>query len=323
MDIPPPPVVPPSSFKYPSTAGVAVSQGKSILTEEELARFKNLLVFAKSQVEGYFAGKHQSRYFGSSAEFCDYREYVPGENIDWVDWRCYARTRRLFVRRYHEETDMVVYLLVDTSGSMSYAGAGRKPKFQFASKIAAALSYLMIQQGDKVAAAFFSNRVNRYVPASGTRRHLYRLVSELELIEPCAETGMARAVTDCDSIFKKRGILVILSDFLDDCEAVFEALGRFMKRNFEILLLQLLDPDELNLPAINSARFVDLESGKQLMVEPEEIRRSYQMQMDKFVRSLGQEAAHRQIRYQLVNTNGSYLDAIEFYLGFRYMRRGR
>ena len=323
MNIPPPPSIPPSSFQYSGAPQSAAPQRGSILTEEELARFKNLLVFAKSHVEGYYSGRHKSRFYGSSAEFCDFKEYLPGEDVDRVDWRRYGRTRRLFVRRFQEETDMVVYLMVDTSGSMKYRGEGRQAKFQLAAKIAAALSYLMVHQSDKVALVFFADRVTHYLPASGTRRHLYRMVSELEQVEPSSTTGLAQAVTDCDSIFKKRGRLVILSDFLDDSDRVFEALGRFMRREFEILLMQVLDPDELKLPALNVAQFTDLESGRQVVVEPESIRRSYQQRMEGFVDAMAHEAARRRITFQRVDTAGSYLDAIESYLGFRHRGRAR
>ncbi len=292
----------------------------SLLSLEELERFKNLLVFAKSEVDGYFSGIHRSRFYGSSAEFCDYREYLPGEDAQRVDWRLYARTRKLFVRRFQEETDMVVYILVDTSGSMIYSGAGRQPKFHLAARIAAALSYLMIHQGDKAALALFSDRVTRYVPPGGTRRHLYSMISELEAVKPSSTTGVAHAISDCHSIFKKRGRIVVLSDFLDDLDPIFESLGQFMHRDFEILLMQVLDPDELNLPAVNMAKFVDIETGQQVAVEPEEIRRSYRERMRKFTDAIAHEANRRQIAYKLVDTQGRYLQAIEAYLGFRHGR---
>jgi uncharacterized protein (DUF58 family) len=139
-----PPILPPAAGIPPrlspwvkSTEPVA--RRRSLLTPAELERFKNLLVFARSTVEGYFIGKHKSPYRGSSVEFTDYKEYVPGDEVNRVDWRVYGRSRRLYVRQYEAETDMVVYLLVDVSASMSYAGAGRQSKYLVAAKIAAAL----------------------------------------------------------------------------------------------------------------------------------------------------------------------------------------
>jgi uncharacterized protein (DUF58 family) len=200
---------------------------------------------------------------------------------------------------------------------MRYAGEGRQAKFFLAAKIAAALAYLMIQQGDKAALGLFSDKVNAFLAAGGTRRHLLRMVTHLERVQPAETTGVARAISDCHALCKKRGRLVVLSDFLDDTEKIFEALGQFMHRKFEILLMQVLDPDELNLPSVSVARFVDLETGQQLEVEPEEIRKSYRDRMRAFVDGIAAEADRRQISYALVETKDPYLRAIEAYLGFR------
>jgi uncharacterized protein (DUF58 family) len=292
-----------------------------LLSPEELDRFKNLLVFAKSTVEGFFAGKHKSPRRGSSAEFSDYKEYVAGDDVKRIDWRVYGRSERLFVRRYEEETDMAVYLLVDTSASMSYAGEKRQPKFYLAAKIASALAYLMIHQGDKAALALFADQVTQFLPPGGTHRHLHRLVNELERVRPASTTGLEASISECNAIFKKRGRLVILSDFLVDTTQLFEALSQFLHRKFEILLLHVLDPDELLLPTVTVAKFVDLETGEQVQVEPEDIRRDYRAKMKRMIDDLAREADLRQIQYNLVNTRDPYLEAIEAYLGFRGQRR--
>src|SRR6185503_7294780 len=150
-----------------------------LLLPEELERFKNLLVFARATVEGYFVGKHKSPYRGSSVEFTDYKEYVPGDEVNRIDWRAYGRSRRLFVRQYEAETDMVIYLLVDVSASMSYTGTGRQSKYILAAKIAAALAYLMMHQGDKAALVLFAETLNRFLAPGSTRRHMHNLVTEL------------------------------------------------------------------------------------------------------------------------------------------------
>ena len=187
-------------FKSPEP----VARRRSLLTPAELERFKNLLVFARSTVEGYFIGKHKSPYRGSSVEFTDYKEYVPGDEVNRVDWRVYGRSRRLYVRQYEAETDMVVYLLVDVSASMNYHADGeRQSKYVLAAKIAAALAYLMIQQGDKAALGLFAESLRRFTPVGGTRRHLYNLVAELEAVEPSSTTGIARALRGMPFAFQK------------------------------------------------------------------------------------------------------------------------
>lgn len=288
-----------------------------LLNLQELERFENLMVFAKATVEGYYAGKHKSPYRGSAAEFADYKEYAPGDDLARLDWRVYGRTKRLYLRQFEEETDMTAYLMVDISGSMRYAGEKRPSKYILAAKIAAALAYLMMAQSDKAALVLFAHKVTQFLAPGGTRRHLHRMVTELERVRPAQSTGMAAAVHECVPLFKKRGRIVILSDFLDDTTALFDALAQFVHRKFEILLLQIADPDELSLPAFNVAKFVDLETAETVQVDPEEIRAAYQAHMQKLVADLAREADLRQIQHRLIDTRRPYLDAIEAYLGFR------
>lgn len=288
-----------------------------MLNLQELERFENLLVFAKAVVEGYFAGKHKSPYRGSAAEFADYKEYAPGDELARLDWRVYGRTRRLYLRQFEEETDMTVYLMLDTSGSMRYAGEKRQSKFFLAAKIAAALAYLMMARSDKASLVLFAQKVTQFFAPGGTRRHLHRIVTELERVRPALTTGIAGAVQECNALFKKRGRIVILSDFLDDTDALFDALAQFVHRKFEILLLQVVDPDELNLPSFNAAKFVDLETAETVQVDPEEIRANYQAYIKKHIDAFAKEADMRQIQHRLVDTQRPYLDAIEAYLGFR------
>ena len=290
---------------------------RSLLSPAELERFGNLLVFARSAVEGYFAGKHKSPHRGTSVEFTDYREYIPGDEPKRIDWRVYGRSRRLFVRQYEAETDMVIYLLVDVSGSMNYAGHDRDSKYILAAKIAAALAYLMIHQGDKAALVLFAEELKRFLPPGGTRRHLHNLVNELELADPAFGTGIADALSECDLLFKKRGRLVVISDFWDDPEKTFAALSRFLHRKFEILLLHVVHPDELDLPGVHAARFHDLETHEEIEVEPEEIRAAYRESARRRADDLARAANQRGISHALVHTNRPYLDAIEAYLGFR------
>src|SRR5881394_692536 len=160
--IPPPPIIPPESRIPPPITRFSggrrepAGRRRSLLTPAELERFGNLLVFARSTVEGYFVGKHRSPYRGSSVEFADYKEYVPGDEVSRIDWRAFGRSRRLFVRQYEAETDMVIYLLVDVSASMNYPASRRLSKYRLAAKIAAALAYLMVRQGDKAALVLFA-----------------------------------------------------------------------------------------------------------------------------------------------------------------------
>jgi uncharacterized protein (DUF58 family) len=316
IPVPPPPPRPRGGVRA-RVRSLGQPVGRTLLSPAELERFGNLLVFARSTVEGYFAGKHRSPHRGSSVEFADYKEYIPGDDAKRIDWHAYGRSRKLFVRQYEAETDMVMYLLVDVSGSMNYAGDSRDSKYILAAKIAAALAYLMIHQGDKAALALFAEKLERFLPPGGTRRHLHELVSELEWVRPASRTGTAAALAECSLLFKKRGRLVVLSDFWDDTDKTFEALSRFLHRKYEVLLLHVLHPDELDLPAAHAARFQDMETEEVVEVEPEEIRAAYRESARRRADGLGREADRRGISHALVHADRPYLDAIEAYLGFR------
>jgi uncharacterized protein (DUF58 family) len=322
--LPPIPAAASWQAKYPSSQPAfpgrivqPTPRKTSILSPAELERFGNLLMFARSTVEGYFAGKHRSPYHGTSVEFADYKEYVPGDDIKRIDWRAYGRSKRLYVRQYEAETDMVIYLLVDVSASMSYAGTGWESKYVTAAKIAAAFSYLMIQQSDKAALVLFADKIKQFVPPGGTRGHLHNLVTHLESVIPSSTTGIANALIECNALFKKRGRLIVLSDFWDEPDPTFEALSRFLHRKFEILLLQIVHPHELDLYRVNAARFHDMETHESIEVEPEEIRAAYREAAKQWVDKIAGEAHHRGIDHALVHTNRPYLDALEAYLGFR------
>jgi len=319
---PVPPRLPPGS-RVPAALGrlyartPAPRSRPAILLPDELQRFKNLLLFARNTVEGYFIGKHKSPRRGSSVEFTDYKEYVPGDEVGRIDWRAYGRSKRLYIRQYEAETDMVAYLLVDASASMGYAGAGRQAKYFLAAKIAAALACLMTQQGDKAALGLFAESLERYLGPGGTRRHLYNLVAELEAVQPARGTGVSAALRQSEPLFKKRGCLVILSDFWTAEAELLDALALFQHRKFGVLLLQVLDPDELALPAAEAARFQDMEGQGEVEVEVEEIRAAYRTAMRARVDGLAREAARRGMSHALVDTSRPYLHTIETYLGFR------
>ena len=320
---PSPPLTPPRLGAQRPITQLARSAGArpSLLTVSELERFKNLLLFAQAAVEGMYAGKHRSPLPGSSVEFRDFKNYVAGDSVDHIDWRAYGRTRRLFVRRYEDETDMTAYLLVDTSASMAYAGSGRLAKYHHAARLAAALSYLMIRQGDKAALGFFADTLTQFIPPGGTRQHLYDLVTALENVRPERGTGLATALEEAAVVCRRRGRLIVLSDLHGDSAPLFDALARFAHRGFRILLLQVLDPDELDLPTQHVARYHDMETGAAVDVDAEELRAPYRVRIRTALDTLAREAAGRGIEHLVVNTAEPYTAALEAFLGFRHAQR--
>lgn len=292
---------------------------EKILDPAELDPYKELLLFARLVVEGWFAGKHRSLDFGSSAEFEEYEQYVPGFPVSQIDWRVYARSRDLVVRRHREEKDMTGYLLVDTSGSMAYRSGGVETKLVRAAKIASALAYLMHRQGDKSALALFHTELEGYLPPGGTKRHLFDLVSRLEtsLQDFSGRTHAHSAVDLCVPLFKKKGCLILISDFMTDLDLLFDSLAQFQHRRYKILLLHVMDPHERDLPDVSLARFLDLETKETIQVAPDEIRRAYVEETDRIMNRLKDESVRRGIHYQLLDTSDPYRTAIEAWLDAR------
>jgi uncharacterized protein (DUF58 family) len=290
-----------------------------ILRPQELDPLKNLLLFAQSIVEGWFAGKHRSLDFGSNAEFAEHKAYIAGDPVGQVDWKVYARSRKLVVKKYREERDMIGYLIVDMSKSMAYSVRGRDSKFLRAARIAASLSYLMQRQGDKSALALFNEKLVRSVLAGGTRRHLFDLIGALEdaCQAPLGKTAAHGALGDCVPLFKKRGSVIVISDFFTDLDAFFDAIGQFLHRRMKVLLLHVMDPDEYGLPQVPLARFQDMETGESVQVAPDEIREAYQREMDEMIERLRTESQRRGIEYQILRTESPYIEAIEAWLGLR------
>ncbi len=291
-----------------------------LLNEQELERFKGLIVFAKTAVESRFQGRHKSPDLGGGGEFSEFQSYEPGQPIPSIDWRVFARSRKLVIRRYRQQTDMDVHLLVDASKSMAYHGGKREPKGLRAARIAAALAYLMIQQGDKASATLFAERVLEHLPPRGTRRHLMSMLRAL--VRPAHEaegkTNLPAALAECERLIRRRGRLVILSDFLGhEPKEIFDALAPFVHRGCDILLLQVSDPDEQSLPDANLARFVDMETGETIDVEPSEIRADYEALMKARRRAFEIGSAQHRIDFTAVDTANPYREAIDAYLGFR------
>lgn len=285
-----------------------------LLTPEELDRYKNLYTFAKTRVEGHLSGRHKSPFQGSSSDFADYHEYSPGQDVGRIDWRVYGRTRRLYVRRFEEETDMAVYLVVDVSASMGYGGAGRMLKYVHAARLAAAIAYLAVRQRDKVALGLVGERLLAYLKAGGSRLHLQTLLRRLEAVQPQRGTSLATALQSCAEVFRRRGRLVLISDFHDDVDQVLDALGHFAHRGFELQLYHLLDADELRLPPSAAIEFIDMESGDRVRADVDDIRRLYARRIRSVIRRLGDEAVRRQMTYHLVDPARPLHSGLEAYL---------
>ncbi|MGB0745282.1 MAG: DUF58 domain-containing protein [Opitutales bacterium] len=295
-----------------------------LLNPEELDRYKNLYAFTRSRVEGYLSGRHKSPFKGSSSDFADYREYSQGMDISRIDWRLYGRTRRLYIRRFEEETDMTVYLLIDTSASMRYAGGGRLPKYIQAARLAAAIAYLAARQRDKVALGLVSDTLVEYRKAGNSRLHLQNLFTCLEGIQPSDKTSLPHALRDCAEVMRRRGRLILISDFHDDLDELLQELGQFVHRGFEIQLMHILDHDERKLPPSAAIEFVDMETDERVKADIEDIRTIYSKRIEDVIETLRTQSIRRQMGYHLLDSADSLHDGLEAYflIGSQQMRKG-
>ena len=291
----------------------------TLLKPGELDGYGNLLLFAESVVKGFFSGKHRSLDFGSNAEFAEYKVYQPGDPVAHVDWKVFARSRKLMVRKHRDEKEMTAWLLVDVSGSMSYQAQGRESKGLRAARIAAALATLMQRQGDKFSLTLFSQAISAHRPPGSTRRHLMDCLSTLEarLKRPSGRTNAHGALDQCAPLFQHRGSLIVISDFFTEPDAFFKALSQFQHRGFEVLLLHVIDPDERLLPDVPMAQFTDLETGVRVEATPDEIRTVYRREMDAMMERMQTECTRRGIAWHLLRTEDPWKDALEAWLGLR------
>ncbi|HXG25206.1 MAG TPA: DUF58 domain-containing protein, partial [Chthonomonadales bacterium] len=287
------------------------------LRPQDLRQYRNLLFAAKMVVEGFYAGKHRSPYHDFSAEFADYRPYVPGDEIRAVDWRAAARTDRIYVKLFRKETDMSAYILVDKSASMGFQGEQGVSKYEYCAYLAAAISYLMLQQGDKPGLSLCDDGLRSFLPPRGTLAHLQGLMHGLERTIPSGPTHVSNALRTLFPLAKHRGLLIVLSDFLEDPTALFHVLGMFLHRKFSVLLFHVLTEEELYLPGTGTARFTDPEGPGALTVEPEVIRTAYRSELQAHLDALSTGAKARRIRYDLLTTATPYYKALSAYLTTR------
>jgi uncharacterized protein (DUF58 family) len=284
-----------------------------------------MLFAARVIVEGAYAGRHRSPYKGSAAEFVDYREYYPGDEIRTIDWKAYARTDRHFVKLFQRETDMACHIVLDRSASMGYGGKAFRSffptpevsKLEYGSYLAAALAYLLVKQGDRVGLTLFDEKVTAHVPAGSTFPHLYAILNTLEQQKPGKKTSVARALQDSFALHKRRGMLIVISDLLDDPIGIFRALDMFRHRRFEVILFHVLHRYELALPPLDSVNFVDAETGEVMTARPGDIAESYDSALGAFLEQIAAGARARGIDYNLVSTATPHAVALQKYLLYR------
>lgn len=294
---------------------------RKYLDPSMLARLQGLELKARLIVEGYVSGWHKSPYHGFSVEFAEHREYVPGDDLRYVDWKVYGKSDRYYLKQFDEETNFACHLLVDTSESMGYrSDRAAWSKLAYAQHAAAALAYLVIRQQDAVGLATFDHGVGHLLRPSSTPMHLSQLCTLLDQSSPAGESAIGPILHELAERFKRRGLVIILSDFFDDPEAVLLGLKHFRHRRHDVLLLQIIDPAEQDFPFDQPTLFHGLERWPDQMTDPRALRAAYQAEFDSFLRTLRGGARDLRMDYHLLRTDEPVETALSHLISHR-MRR--
>ena len=262
-----------------ATGGGAKRIGGSFIDPQALMAIKNLELRAKVVVQGFWNGLHRSPYHGFSVEFTEYRQYTPGDDPRYLDWRLYARSDRYYIKKFEDETNLRCHLLVDNSRSMDY-GSGGFTKAQYANTLAATLAYFLSLQGDAVGLLTFDEQIRDYLPARHRPGHLRHLMLALEKPAGGTATDLAAPLQRIVEIVTKRGLMVLISDLLAPLDSVEKSLSNLCACGHEVLIFQLLDPAELAFGFRQASIFHDLETGRDLYIDPAAARRAYLQKLE-------------------------------------------
>ncbi len=286
-----------------------------------LMRIKGLQLRARVAVEGFIKGIHRSPYHGFSVEFSEYREYTPGDDPRYLDWKLFARSDRYHVKRFEDETNLRCYLVVDASRSMGY-GSGPYTKFDYARTAAATVAYFLSRQRDAVGLLTFEDRITEYLPPRHRPGHLRRLMAILEREPKGRATDLARSLEEIAATVRKRGLILVLSDLLAPVETLRSRLGYLRSRGHDVVVLRVLDPAELTFGFEDPAQFRDAETGREMYVNPAAARAEYLRRFGEHAAEVSQACADLGVGYDLVATDRP-LDGVLFDLLKARERRGR
>lgn len=272
------------------------------LTPDVVAAIDDLELAARLVVEGMRAGPHRSPFHGFSTEFDQHRPYRAGDDIKHLDWKLLARTDRLYTRQFRETTNAAVMLVLDASASMAFPERGVS-KFRCAQILTAALAYLIIEQGDAAGLTAMSDGALTYLPARGGRTHLRALLAQLDRLEPKGRWHPASVIGRSAGLLRRRGVLVVLSDFYDEEEDTRRAMRRVARQGHDVAMLQIISADEAGFPYRGAIQFTDMELGDRRVVSAGAVEREYRERMAAFLERSRRLAHRDDVDYALLKTD--------------------
>ncbi len=311
------------------------SEYNRYLKPEVVSRLANLELKAKFVVEGFIAGLHKSPYHGFSVEFAQHRQYMPGDDIKFLDWKILGRTDRYYIKQYEEETNLKSYLIFDTSKSMSFAslrghGAKRRgrsnlktendsqlSKIEYAKYLAASLAVLMHFQKDATGLVVYDESIKNYVRPKSTNQNLKLLLNTLSNAETSGKTNTASVLNEVADKLKRRGLVIVFSDLFDDQKKVINALKHFRHYGNEVIVFHILDPQEMNMFIDSPVIFKDLETNKELLTQPLQLMEAYKEAVQSFIETYKRECRAAGIDYVLLSTDTPFDKGLIEYLNKR------
>jgi uncharacterized protein (DUF58 family) len=283
-----------------------------------LARLGTLELKARAVVEGFLTGLHRSPYKGFSVEFAEFRQYIPGDAPSSIDWKVYARSDRYYVKKFEEETNLDCRLLLDVSASMGYGSRGIT-KLQYASMLAASLAYLMNRQRDAVGLTTFDDTIVTMLPPGARPGHLRSILLTLDRVVLGSRTDVSRPLHMLADSIGKRGMVILISDLIDDPARVVDGLRHFRFKGTDVIVFHVMDPAELTFPFERASRFRGMEGEDELMAVPSVVRERYLEELGSTLETYKRELGSAGIDYRLIDTS----EPLEFALLSYLSGRGR
>ena len=292
-----------------------------LLDPEAIQNAEHLGLQARTIVEGYMAGAHKSPFRGFAVEFAQHREYVPGDDIRHLDWKVLGRSDRYYIKQYEQETNFVAHLLLDGSESMKY-GSNRVTKLDYAKVMAACLAYLILLQRDAAAVTIFDDKMREHQPRTDNLGKIHQICSILSAFNPTQPTAISTVMEDLARKARRRGIVILISDLLDDEEKIIRGLQHLRFAGHEVIIFHVLDPFELTFPFNGTVEFIGLEKQGRMVTRPAEIRKSYLAEFGAFLERIRLACERNNCPYVKVTTDQPWAEVLTAWLGTRLHRYG-
>lgn len=287
---------------------------------QTLSRLANLTLKSRQVVDGVLSGLHDSTFHGYSVEFTEHREYSPGDDIRHIDWKAYGKSDRYLIKEYEEETNLKGFIMVDASASMDY-GSGDTTKWEYACQLAASLSYLLLRQRDAAGLLIFSEEVKTVLPPKTRISYMRQIDHALSQTLPGGRVSTVKLMTAARGLAPRRGLVICISDLLDQGEETIQGLHQLMHKKNEIIVFQVVDREELELSFTDLTLFEDMEVDASLMADPLAIKKEYGRRMKFFLEQCAQRCRSGSIEYQLLDTSIDLGEALAGYLSTRKVKR--